>query len=180
MHGPELLSPGLGRQLAAAPYSYPEVGRTATETLPDGYRLLRREVTLSGGRRRFDRLADALLTWKVHAAAGLRMQVSTPRVTPSAVLMATLRLGPVPIRTRCRVVYLIEEAERVAFAYGTLPGHPERGEERFEVALDSDAVRFRLTAFSVNAGLLARLGGPVSRAVQRRVNDRYLAAAGRL
>jgi uncharacterized protein (UPF0548 family) len=34
-----------------------------------------------------------------------------------------------PIRVPCRVVYVLDEPERRGFAYGTLPGHPESGEE---------------------------------------------------
>jgi uncharacterized protein (UPF0548 family) len=177
---PGVLPAGLAAELSRAPYSYSEVGQTRAEVLPSGYRYIRRQVTLSGGRERFESLAEALMTWRLHAAAGLELQVSTGRAEADAVLVATLRLGPVPIRTRCRVVYVIAEPERIGFAYGTLPGHPERGEERFVVRRDGDRVSFELTAFAVNASPVARLGGPVSRAVQRRVNSRYLAAAQRL
>jgi uncharacterized protein (UPF0548 family) len=31
--------------------------------------------------------------------------------------------------------------ERLGSTYGTLPGHPEQGEEAFEVAIDDDCVR---------------------------------------
>ena len=31
----------------------------------------------------------------------------------------------------CRVIYVDEDPGRFAFAYGTLPGHPERGEVAF-------------------------------------------------
>ena len=179
--GPELLQGTAIDELAAAPYSYREVGTTRHDQLPSGYRVLRKHVVLAGGRERLDRVADRLMGWGVQLGAGLRMQVSSRRVVQDAVLIATLQLGPFPVRTRCRVVYLIDEPERVGFAYGTLPGHPEVGEERFLVELlDDDHVRFSLTAFSRNASLLARLGGPISHRVQAMVNDRYLDAVQRL
>jgi uncharacterized protein (UPF0548 family) len=76
-----------------------------------------------------------------------------------------------------RVVYVVDEDRRRGFAYGTLPGHPESGEESFVVEhLEDDTVRFAITAFSHPATLLAKLGGPVSRLVQSRVTNRYLHA----
>ncbi|SDS71915.1 DUF1990 family protein [Microlunatus soli] len=178
MTTPVLLPPVTATELSRAPFSYPEVGATRSGPLPTGYRQLRREVILGPdptGEDRFVRVAEALLGWRMHSAAGLQMRVSALRAEPEVVLIATLALGPFPVRTRCRVVYLIDEPDAVGFAYGTLPGHPERGEERFLVErLDGDSVRFSLTAFSRLSSPLARLGGPISRAVQSRVNTRYL------
>ena len=41
-----------------------------------------------------------------------------------------------PVRAPCRVVYVVDEPDRRGFAYGTLPGHAESGEERFVVRYD--------------------------------------------
>jgi uncharacterized protein (UPF0548 family) len=46
--------------------------------------------------------------------------------------------GPLPMRAPVRVVYLIDEPNRKGFAYGTLPGHPESGEEAFIVDQTDD------------------------------------------
>jgi uncharacterized protein (UPF0548 family) len=165
-------------ELRTAPFNYAEVGATRQDRLPRNYHHLEQQVTVGSGRERYQALVDELMSWQLHARSGLAMQVSDDRVRQGSVLVATLDLGPFRVRTRCRVVYLIDEDRRTGFAYGTLPGHPERGEERFLVELtDDDRVVFGLRAFSLNAGLLARLGGPVSRRVQAMVNRRYLAAA---
>lgn len=178
MPSPEPMPPQLVSELADAPFSYPEVGATRDDVLPVGYLELRRELVLVAGddqTGRFERIAEALLGWRMHSGAGLQMLVSAPRAAPEVVLTATLLLGPFPVRTRCRVVYLIDQPDAAGFAYGTLPGHPEQGEERFLVErIGEDSVRFSLTAFSRLASPLARLGGPISRAVQSRVNTRYL------
>jgi uncharacterized protein (UPF0548 family) len=77
----------------------------------------------------------------------------------------------------CRVIYTIEEADRRGFAYGTLPGHPEQGEDAFIVLMtDTGQVRIEVRAFSRPASLLARSGGPVTRMVQQYATDRYLNA----
>ena len=88
-----------------------------------------------------------------------------------------LRLGPLRTWAACRVVYVVDEPSRKGFAYGTLPGHPECGEESFIVSIDEGgSVRFDVTAFSRNARWFARLGGPLTGLVQRAVTWRYLDA----
>ncbi|GAA2167730.1 DUF1990 family protein [Humibacillus xanthopallidus] len=76
---------------------------------------------------------------------------------------------------------MAHEPRRRGFAYATLQGHPESGEERFVLDHDIDGdIRFTVTAVSRPASQLARLGGPISRAVQGRMTQRYLAALDRL
>jgi Domain of unknown function (DUF1990) len=67
-------------------------------------------------------------------------------------------------------------ADRCGFAYGTLAGHPESGEESFVVAQTATGIRFEVTAVSRPAGMVARIGAPVARAIQRRTSRRYLSA----
>ena len=60
--------------------------------------------------------------------------------------------------------------QRFGFAYGTLPEHAESGEERFTVEWHEadDAVWYDILAFSRPHQLLARLGKPVARRLQKR------------
>ena len=59
---------------------------------------------------------------------------------------------------------------RYGFAYGTLPGHAESGEERFNVEWheQDDAVWYDIVAFSRPQQFLARLGYPFARRLQKR------------
>jgi uncharacterized protein (UPF0548 family) len=58
----------------------------------------------------------------------------------------------------CRVVYLVDEATRFGFGYGTLPGHPEQGEETFIVETGAEGgFRFKVRAFSRPSERPARL-----------------------
>jgi uncharacterized protein (UPF0548 family) len=62
-------------------------------------------------------------------------------------------------------------AQRVAgFAYGTLQDHAEAGEEIFEIAMSAETgeVTYRIRAVSRERALLAKLGFPVTRALQDR------------
>jgi uncharacterized protein (UPF0548 family) len=116
-----------------------------------------------------------VLGWQVQLRAGVAVAASAPVVTPGAVVIVGLGAGPVRLSAPCRVVYLVEEPRRLGFAYGTLPGHPESGEEAFIVEQHADdSVTFTITAFSRPATTLARLAGPVGRLVQARVTARYL------
>ena len=81
------------------------------------------------------------------------------------------------ITAACQVVHVLDEPRRRGFAYGTLDGHPERGEERFCLEWhDDDAVVLTLTAFSRPAAWWARAAAPLARRVQDRVTQRYLHA----
>ena len=88
-----------------------------------------------------------------------------------------LGVGPLALRIPCRVIYVIDEPERSGFAYGTLPRHPESGEELFLLQRHEDGqIAFTITAFSKAASLPARLGGPTTRWLQKAMTSRYLAA----
>jgi uncharacterized protein (UPF0548 family) len=71
---------------------------------------------------------------------------------------------------------VVDDRDRFGFGYGTLPGHPECGEESFVVERNSDATVFRITAFSRPADIVARVGAPVARRLQVRFTGRYLQA----
>ena len=66
------------------------------------------------------------------------------------------------------------------FGYGTLPGHPESGEECFLVRLTPEGdVVYEILVFFRLASPMARLGGPVSLLLQRAATGRYVAAIRR-
>lgn len=84
-------------------------------------------------------------------------------------------VGPARAWFGCRVVEVASSPELVGYAYATLPGHPERGVERFTVARATDGtVTGRVQAWSVPAWTLARLAGPVGRLAQRAAAGVYL------
>ncbi|MGB0389860.1 MAG: DUF1990 family protein, partial [Ardenticatenaceae bacterium] len=82
-----------------------------------------------------------------------------------------------------RIVYLIDEpspVRKVGFAYGTLPDHAERGEERFTIEWHPDnSVWYDLLAFSRPNHWLVWLGYPIARQVQKRFAIGSLAAMKR-
>lgn len=162
--------------LASAELTYPERGATR-EQLPAGYSHVHRDEPIAAGRGAFDKAADALLSWRMHRAARMTVTPSNPAAVPEAVVVVRVGWGPARLTAPCRVVYRVEEPTLRGFAYGTLPGHPEQGEEAFLVQLTGDhTVRLIIRAFSRPASTLARLGGPLTRKAQNLVTDRYIAA----
>jgi uncharacterized protein (UPF0548 family) len=89
---------------------------------------------------------------------------------------ALLRLG-IGISFPVRVIYVVDEPRRRGFAYGTLPGHPEDGEESWIVEhRDDDSVWITIRAFSRPANRWWWLVNPVLRVVQEYYTRRYLRA----
>jgi uncharacterized protein (UPF0548 family) len=162
-----------------AALTYSEVGATRELELPRGYRHDRYEAEIRDGAEAFDRAAAALLGWQAQVGAGLEVFPPGAHVQDGATVVLLIRAG-LWIAAPCRVVYVVQETGRVGFAYGTLPGHPECGEATFMLSRDHGGrTLFTVRSFSRRVDLLARLGAPVARIVQRRVTHRYLEAIDR-
>ena len=166
----------MASRLALAELTYREVGATKG-ALPPGYHHLRRRRVIGSGRDAFATAASALLAWQVQLRAGLRVTASAPVAEPGAVVVLAVGARPLRVRAPCRVVYTVTEPRRRGFAYGTLPGHPECGEEAFMIEQrDDGSVALSVTAFSRPATVTARAAGPLGRLIQQHVTHRYLQA----
>jgi uncharacterized protein (UPF0548 family) len=159
--------------LAALPLTYAEVGATAG-SLPAGYHHVQKSTVIGRGRRRFDDAAAKGMQWGMLRGAGVRVEATSEVAAVGTEVI--VHLGPV--RAPCRVVYVVDEPDIRGFGYGTLPGHPESGEERFVVRYDpsTSAVYAEVSAFSRPATWWSRAGGPLVRAAQRVIGRRYLRA----
>jgi uncharacterized protein (UPF0548 family) len=101
----------------------------------------------------------------------------TPMVAAGDTVWLHIPVGPFSIKAPARVVYVINEKKRRGFAYGTLAGHPERGEEAFVVELDEDgSVWFEVRAFSRPSHWLWWCVYPVLRFAQFLYTRRYLSS----
>jgi uncharacterized protein (UPF0548 family) len=162
-----------------ADLNYLDVGMTRqdrADRIP-AYRQTLFQTTLRG-QDAFERARDALRTWRVHEGAGVTVH-SDPFAEDATVLL-TLRIGPLAAIGPGRIVYVLDEASLFGFAYGTLTGHPERGEQRFLLEVrDPTTTTFSIKALSRPAGAITRLSGPVSRGMQDRVARRYLSSMER-
>jgi len=167
-------------RLAVAELTYREVGATAGD-LPAGYHQFTRSLPIGCGHQLFVAAGDAVRQWQVQLGAGLQVSASSPTAVAGTVLLLGLGIGSLRLRAPCRVVYAVDEPRRRGFAYGTLAGHPESGEEAFMIEHhDDDSVSFRITAFSRPATRLAKIAGPLGAVVQRQITARYLRSLGKI
>lgn len=155
------------------PFSYPEVG-ASREGAPANYTVDHNRVRLGSGEEVFVRAVEALQNWKMFDLGWVRAISPGPPEVGETVGVLAWHYGFWSLNA-CRVVYLIEDEQngnlqRYGFAYGTLPEHGERGEERFTIEWDheSDSVYYDIYAFSRPKHPLARVGYPASRLLQKR------------
>ncbi len=162
---------------ARAEFTYPEVGATAKLAegrsepgLATTYDVDHHRFPLGLGRPLYERACAALIAWRHFEIPWLKLCGGRP-VSPGQVVATLLPIAGLWFLNPCRVVYaeLQPGADAAAFAYGTLPGHPECGEERFSVIYDpaSDRVLYEITVFSRPGRLFSRVGYPFARRLQR-------------
>jgi uncharacterized protein (UPF0548 family) len=175
--------------LAGLRFTYDVVGSTRYVETPEGYHRLEYRQRIGTGDDVFHRAADALLNWRMQPAAGLPMtatdspaQIGTNSLgrLGAGLLIGRSPLDRIGLPVPCRVVWTVNEPDRIGFAYGTLQGHPESGEESFIVTRDSDGVYFTVRAYTRGAAWYTRLAGPVTRKAQHYAVRRYATALQRL
>jgi uncharacterized protein (UPF0548 family) len=151
--------------------SYDPVGATQAE-LPPGFAHTRRHVRLGDGGNTFEKASESLASWQMHRRAGLRVAADGSVAVGRTVVLG-LGVGLVLV-IPCRVVYVIDEPRRRGFAYGTLPDHPEQGEEAFVVSQDATgSVWLDITVYSRPGTAVVRWAGPIARAIQTAATTRY-------
>ena len=156
--------------------TYDGVGLTLGK-LPAGYHHMQVTRVVGSGAAHMERGRNAIRTWKAQAALGLVLEPQVPSFTKDEVLVFALPMRPSPTWATgaCRIVRIVDEPQRFGFVYGTLPHHPETGEEAFLVSHhDDDTVSFSITAFLNAKTLPMRLSGPVGRIIQHKAASIYL------
>jgi uncharacterized protein (UPF0548 family) len=161
--------------LKSAEPTYSDVGATLAGKRPDRFHHDRYETMLSQGPETFQRAVTGLKTWKAHRLPGMRVFPDHQEITTGATVVVTLGTPIVALALPCRIVSVIDGQTRWGFAYGTLPDHPEEGEEAFTVSMSPDqSVRFEIEAFSRPDDPLVRLSGPIGRGIQNGGTGGYL------
>jgi len=159
--------------LAGRRFSYEAVGSTRFDETPPGYHRLELRTRIGAGDEFFRRAGEALMTWRMHARAGVRVKATDSPAVIGTNSLGRLGIGALGLPVPCRVVWVVDEPDRTGFGYGTLEGHPEAGEESFVVTREPDGIYFTLRAYSRPATWYARLGGPATRTAQSLFAHRY-------
>ena len=148
-------------------FTYDDVGATRERGFcPPGFHPMNVRTRIGEGEDVFRRAAEAVMTWEMHRTMGVGMETAADRAAPD--VDVTVTLAGV-IKAPCRVVWTVEEHRRTGWAYGTLAGHPECGEESFVVDRTGDGtVWLTVHAFSRAAKWYARAGRSLSPGSRRR------------
>lgn len=157
------------------PFTYADVGATRFDptAAPHGFTLDHNRVQLGRGMEVYERAVVALKQWRQFDLGWVRIVPQGVKLEKDAIVAVKARACGTWSLNACRVVYIIDEQQpmlRSGFAYGTLPDHVERGEERFLIEWDptDDSIWYDILAFSRPRHPLVRASFPVTRMLQKR------------
>jgi uncharacterized protein (UPF0548 family) len=151
------------------PFSYAHIGLSMNGA-PAGFNVDHNRIVIGSGELDLERAKTAIRNWEMFNFPWVKLcWPDTPIETGRTVAIVVKHLGSYSINA-CRIVYTIDETDRFGFAYGTLAEHAETGEERFTVEFDRSTgnVSYDLFAFSKPNQILAKLGYPIARYLQKR------------
>lgn len=152
--------------------TYPCAGATrggvAELVAPRGYVIDSNREYLGHGASKFAAARAALRAWEMFPRDWTDI-LDRPAPREGETVAVLVRAFGLWWLNAARILYVVDEPRRFCFAYGTLPGHAESGEERFCVEWDRRGeVWYELLAFSRPRYWPARLARPLTRALQRR------------
>jgi len=160
-------------------FTYSQVGATRIQP-PNGYTVDHNRIRLGEGEETYLRAIAALRSWKHFDLGWVRIVPPGEAIDAGTTVAVEARTFGFWSLNACRIVYTTNEdgiTKRVGFAYGTLPDHAERGEERFMIEwLEDDSVWYDIYAFSRPQKAVVKLGLPLARILQKRFSRDSLVA----
>lgn len=181
-----------------APVTYGAVGATRGSTFtvlpPEGFRRVERSARIGHGDERWAFARQQILSWGVKRRSGFGVTLlprdplgslldlshdddALPQVRPGDTIVLSVGRGPFRAHEPVRVVYVVDQPTVAGFAYGTLEGHPLRGEESFMIERrDDNSVWITIRSFSRPSSTKWMLLSPALRVLQYVVVGRYLRA----
>lgn len=160
------------------PFSYAEVGASRSGNPPNGYQVDHNRLQIGRGRAEFDRAIEAARSWKMFDLTWMKLYPKNAPIEVGKTVAVIIKHFGFHSLNAARIVYVLEEnhtaaVEKFGFAYGTLAGHSERGEVRFSVEYhkQDETIWYDLFSFSKPNDILAILGYPFSRYLQRRFTN---------
>lgn len=154
------------------PFTYSAVGATLDSSgvaIPSDYNVDRTRRRLGTGDADFAAAKQAIRAWQHFEMGWVGIWPAGIPIEAGAVAIVVTRALGLWSAHAARIVYTVDERHRFGFAYGTLPGHAEQGEERFLVEQLADgSVWYDVIAFSRPRHVFARLAYPLVRRLQKR------------
>lgn len=157
-------------------FTYDQPGLTRAQEFPDGFDVDHQQSLLGFGEEIYEIAKDAVRRWAMFPIELTKLYWPDQSIRVGVEVAVLFRAGPFWSLNPCRIAYVFDDAKptgcvhRFGFAYGTLDGHLECGEERFCVSWNraDDSVHYQLLAVSRPHHVLTRIGYPYARVVQAR------------
>lgn len=148
-----------------------------------GFRGYERTVLLGHGSSLWAFASTEILRWGVKTRSGFSVESGGPSASGTGLghpvvagnkYWLVAHLGPLRIHEPVQVVAVVDKPDRKGFAYGTLAGHPVRGEEAFVVDRRTDgSVWLTIRSLTRPASGLWGAAYPVAFLAQRLYRRRY-------
>ncbi len=149
-------------------FTYPAVDRREL-IVPSGFQLDHSRFRIGSGEQLFVDAKTALRRWKQFDLGWAWAHPSDTPIAPGQTVAVVFHVLGLWWLCSARIVYVVDEPSCFGFAYGTLPGHVESGEEQFLIERTQDgAVWYDIRAFSRPRHILTRIGYPLVRRLQKR------------
>lgn len=138
--------------------------------LPRGFAHDFCRVKIGVGGRACEAAREALQRWQQFDLGWVRIANPTPRMIAGELVAVEACTAGLWSINFSRVVDVVDSATRFGFLYATTALHIEEGQERFLVEFDPErgTVHYVIDAVSRPRHVLARVGYPISRAMQHR------------
>jgi len=127
------------------------------------------KIKIGKGAADFVKAKRAIQNWQMFPRTWTRILPVGAPIKEGTVIAMNAHFAGVWWRNACKIRYVIDEPDRYGFAYGTLPGHVESGEELFLISRDHIGnTYYEIKAFSKPRHWMAKVGYPLVRLLQAR------------
>jgi uncharacterized protein (UPF0548 family) len=173
-------------RIAAGELNYEGIGSTEHGPPPADADCLVTHAVVGEGMATYRPVVQGMLTWQLQRRAGLRVRAESDVVVPGTRVVSGFGVGPFRLNAPCEVVWVRRPVpggapQSAGFGYGTLPGHPVRGEEAFEVSIDATGqVLIHITAFGGPSNWFYAAGGALTKWARGHITSRYIRSAQEL
>lgn len=153
------------------PLSYSENCMTKeTDKSFKGYKFDCHRIKLGKGQRVYKAAIKALQAWQQFNLGWVEIANNGAPIKPGTTAIIVVSMKLFWVMCACKIVYLLEDQHKFGFAYGTLEGHPESGEELFLVEFnpEDESVWYEIRAFSKPGLILVSLVYPFTRGMQKK------------
>lgn len=156
------------KKQATADYTYAELEGSKKESV-SGYDNDHNCCIIGSGEQKWEAAKEALRNWSQFPAPWTKILPERAPLKVGETVAVLFRIFGIWWINSARIVYVFDEPNHFGFAYGTLKGHLEKGEECFWIERDeAGTISYHIRAFSKPYYWFVKLTYPMARYYQRR------------